>query len=80
MTLLVLLIYLRWWKPVASILIFWSRTVRLVNIVTIDHANYCAGFAFDDIHNAYEAFEASSKHGALKVVVTMPELITNGSS
>jgi hypothetical protein len=54
--------------------------VRLVNLVTLDHANYRVGFAFDDIHNAYEAFEASSKHGALKVVVTMPELITNGFS
>lgn len=42
--------------------------------------NMVAGFAFDDIHNAYEAFEASSKHGALKVVVTMPRLIMNGSS
>jgi alcohol dehydrogenase len=39
-----------------------------------------AGFAFDDIHNAYEAFEASAKHGALKVVVTMSGLIMNGSS
>ncbi|KAJ5306847.1 hypothetical protein N7508_005862 [Penicillium antarcticum] len=37
-------------------------------------------FTFDDIHNAYEAFEASSKHGALKVVVTMPDLVMNGSS
>ncbi|KAJ5927174.1 hypothetical protein N7516_008947 [Penicillium verrucosum] len=39
-----------------------------------------ASFEFDDIHNAYEAFEASSKHGALKVVVTMPGLSMNGSS
>lgn len=39
-----------------------------------------AGFAFDDIHNAYEAFETSSKHGVLKVVVTMPGIIMNGSS
>jgi alcohol dehydrogenase len=54
--------------------------VCLVNLLTLDQANYCADFAFDDIHNAYEAFEASSKHGALKVVVTMPELITNGFS
>ncbi|PQE14233.1 alcohol dehydrogenase protein [Rutstroemia sp. NJR-2017a BVV2] len=37
-------------------------------------------FAFDDIHGAYEAFNASSKHGALKVVVTMPEPSTNGFS
>ncbi|KAL2844028.1 hypothetical protein BJX68DRAFT_277911 [Aspergillus pseudodeflectus] len=28
-------------------------------------------FAFDDIENAYEAFEKSSKHGSLKVVVSM---------
>lgn len=78
--LLVLQIYLRWWRPAASILSFWSLTVGLIILVTLDRANYCAGFAFDDIHNAYEAFEASSKHGALKVVVTMPELLTNGSS
>lgn len=39
-----------------------------------------AGFAFDDIHNAYESFEASSKHGTLKVVVTMSGLSMNGSS
>ncbi|KAJ5250865.1 hypothetical protein N7489_001275 [Penicillium chrysogenum] len=37
-------------------------------------------FAFDDIHNAYESFEASSKHGTLKVVVTMSGLSMNGSS
>ncbi|EAL86344.1 putative zinc-containing alcohol dehydrogenase [Aspergillus fumigatus Af293] len=35
-------------------------------------------FTFDEIHNAYEAFEASSKHGALKVVVTLPEPTMNG--
>ncbi|CAK40483.1 hypothetical protein CBS115989_9478 [Aspergillus niger] len=29
-------------------------------------------FAFYDIENAYEAFEKSSKHGSLKVVVSMP--------
>ncbi|KAI2890736.1 hypothetical protein CBS76997_5089 [Aspergillus niger] len=29
-------------------------------------------FAFDDMENAYEAFEKSSKHGSLKVVVSMP--------
>jgi alcohol dehydrogenase len=39
-----------------------------------------AGFAFDDIHNAYEAFEASSKHGALKVAITMPGPTAHGSS
>ncbi|CAG7954965.1 unnamed protein product [Penicillium salamii] len=37
-------------------------------------------FSFDDIHGAYKAFEAPSKHGTLKVVVTMPHIITNGSS
>ncbi|RHZ66773.1 putative zinc-containing alcohol dehydrogenase [Aspergillus thermomutatus] len=37
-------------------------------------------FTFEDIHDAYEAFEVSSKHGALKVVITMPEPTTNGSS
>ncbi|KAL4733574.1 alcohol dehydrogenase [Aspergillus similis] len=36
-------------------------------------------FAFDDFHGAYEAFEGSSKHGALKVVVTMHELSVNSS-
>ncbi|KAL3440836.1 GroES-like protein [Aspergillus insuetus] len=29
-------------------------------------------FAFNDIEGAYEAFEKSSKHGSLKVVVSMP--------
>ncbi|KAL4878058.1 chaperonin 10-like protein [Aspergillus karnatakaensis] len=29
-------------------------------------------FAFDNIESAYEAFEKSSKHGSLKVVVSMP--------
>ncbi|KAL2813935.1 alcohol dehydrogenase [Aspergillus cavernicola] len=38
------------------------------------------GFSFDQIHDAYEAFELSSKHGALKVVVTMPEPHSNGVS
>ena len=64
----------------ASILIFWSLTVRLVKFFTLVIAHHCAGFVFDDIYNAYEAFEASSKHGALKVVVSMPELTMNGSS
>ncbi|KAL4971628.1 alcohol dehydrogenase [Aspergillus desertorum] len=35
------------------------------------------GFPFDQIHDAYNAFELSSKHGALKVVVTMPEPQSN---
>ncbi|KAL3476553.1 alcohol dehydrogenase [Aspergillus californicus] len=38
------------------------------------------GFSFDRIHDAYEAFELSSKHGALKVVITMPEPHRNGTS
>lgn len=45
---------------------------------TVLHTNHCPEFTFDDIHDAYEAFEASSKHGALKVVVTMPAPTTNG--
>ncbi|KAL4774162.1 alcohol dehydrogenase [Aspergillus nidulans var. acristatus] len=36
-------------------------------------------FPFDQIHNAYDVFELASKHGALKVVVTMPEPYSNGS-
>ncbi|RLL95607.1 hypothetical protein CFD26_104737 [Aspergillus turcosus] len=37
-------------------------------------------FTFDDIHDTYAALEVSSKHGALKVAVTMPEPTTNGSA
>ncbi|KAJ5328697.1 hypothetical protein N7452_009087 [Penicillium brevicompactum] len=37
-------------------------------------------FTFDEIQKAYEAFEAPSKHGTLKVVLTMPEIVTNGFS
>ncbi|KAL3457003.1 hypothetical protein BJX64DRAFT_293513 [Aspergillus heterothallicus] len=36
-------------------------------------------FSSDKFHNAYEAFENSSKHGALKVIVTMQQPATNGS-
>jgi alcohol dehydrogenase len=39
----------------------------------------CQDFPFDQIHNAYDVFELASKHGALKVVVTMPEPYSNGS-
>ncbi|KAH2454292.1 hypothetical protein KXW63_004420 [Aspergillus fumigatus] len=46
--------------------------VGLIPLITV------SGFTFDEIHNAYEAFEASSKHGALKVVVTLPEPTMNG--
>jgi alcohol dehydrogenase len=48
--------------------------------VTLVKLIKCPEFTFDDIHDAYEAFEVSSKHGALKVVVSMPEPITNGSA
>ncbi|TGO43558.1 hypothetical protein BOTNAR_2230g00010 [Botryotinia narcissicola] len=37
-------------------------------------------FEFDEIHDAYKAFELSSKCGALKVIITMSRLLTNGSS
>ncbi|KAL2836328.1 alcohol dehydrogenase [Aspergillus pseudoustus] len=37
-------------------------------------------FTSDNFHGAYEAFGNSSKHGALKVVVTMQERSTNGST
>ncbi|CAG8002473.1 unnamed protein product [Penicillium olsonii] len=36
-------------------------------------------FSFDDIYGAYEAFEAPSKHGTLKVAVTMSQKVVNGS-
>lgn len=73
------LICSRWWSQVALILIFWSRTVRVI-FSHLDSANYCPDFAFNNIHDAYEAFELSSKHGSLKVIITMPEIFTNGSS
>ncbi|KAL5341876.1 alcohol dehydrogenase [Aspergillus crustosus] len=54
--------------------------LRMVETGGIDpHFLVSHSFAFDDIHNAYEAFEAPSKHGTLKVVVTMPKLNMNGS-
>lgn len=37
------------------------------------------GFSFEQIHDAYNVFELASKHGALKVVVTMPEPYSNES-
>lgn len=51
-----------------------------MKFVSPDHTDFCADFSFDDIHNAYEAFGEPSKHGALKVAVTMPEIVMNGSS
>ncbi|KAL3428549.1 hypothetical protein BDV09DRAFT_201523 [Aspergillus tetrazonus] len=37
------------------------------------------GFSFEQIHDTYNIFELASKHGALKVVVTMPEPYSNRS-
>ncbi|PYH70897.1 putative zinc-containing alcohol dehydrogenase [Aspergillus vadensis CBS 113365] len=37
-------------------------------------------FAFDDIKNAYEAFEKSSKHGSLKVIISMPGAVDSSAN
>ncbi|KAJ5984239.1 hypothetical protein N7481_006338 [Penicillium waksmanii] len=55
--------------------------LNMVKTGSIDpHFLISHNFSFDDIHNAYEAFGEPSKHGALKVAVTMPEIVMNGSS
>ncbi|ATZ58115.1 hypothetical protein BCIN_15g05660 [Botrytis cinerea B05.10] len=55
--------------------------LKMVESGSIDpHFLVSHNFAFNNIHDAYEAFELSSKHGSLKVIITMPELFTNGSS
>ncbi|KAF7712246.1 Uncharacterized protein PECH_008464 [Penicillium ucsense] len=54
--------------------------LRLVEVEGIDPSFLVShSFPFDNIHGAYEAFGSPSKHGALKVVVNLEEIVMNGS-
>jgi hypothetical protein len=56
------------------------KSATLNTTSTAKNSDCRADFSFDDIHNAYEAFEEPSKHGTLKVTITMPEIVMNGFS
>ncbi|GFF64860.1 alcohol dehydrogenase [Aspergillus lentulus] len=56
--------------------------IKLVELGSVDphflvsHSDY----SFRDVSDAYEAFEASSRHGTLKIIITSSEPTTDGSA